>query len=514
MRTALYLRVSTDEQAERYGLSSQLTELRALAAKKGWTVSEGGEFVDDGYSGAELDRPALSRLREAIRAGKYDVILIHDPDRLSRRLAHQLLLTEEIERAGVRVEFLTTPREDSAEGRLLLHVKGVLGEYEREKIKERTLRGKRAKARAGLLPTGPIPFGYRQDPKQPGRLVVFEDEAAVIRQIFGWLLEDQRSVRKIAEALDRAGRPAPRGGHWAPSTVKRLLQSEVYVGRMWFNRREWSGTARRLRPEQDWIQIPVPAIVPEWMLAQARAQLTRNQMLFAGRPSPRFYLLRGLLMCGACGRRWHSWPSHGRRRYRCTSRNRFFYLASCGSPSRRADELERVVWETVTGILRNPTLLAQKIEAHRTTLGVRDVEIQSEAVYLERRLGELDRQERKLLELYLGDAMASPVLRAKIEEIAAFRKAAKDRWDAVRARLAQDQAEAARQDGIARYCALALQGLDGLTPQGRRQLLLALVDRVVVTGQTLEIHGVLPGRDPGGNRPESHHERGDHRLRP
>ena len=91
--------MSTDEQVERFGLSSQLTELRAFAVKQGWTIATGGEFVDDGFSGADLERPALTRLREAARLRVFDAILIHDVDRLARRLAHQLLLVEEFERA-------------------------------------------------------------------------------------------------------------------------------------------------------------------------------------------------------------------------------------------------------------------------------------------------------------------------------------------------------------------------------------------------------------------------------
>src|SRR5262245_53499655 len=110
MKVALYARVSTDEQAERSGLASQLTELRAHAAQQGYTVA--AEFTDDGYSGAELDRPALTRMRDAARAGAFPLILVHDPDRLARKLAHHLLLTEELERVRIRVEFLTTPRED------------------------------------------------------------------------------------------------------------------------------------------------------------------------------------------------------------------------------------------------------------------------------------------------------------------------------------------------------------------------------------------------------------------
>jgi site-specific DNA recombinase len=135
VRVALYVRVSTAEQAEKYGLASQLTELRALAIRKGYNVRDSAEFVDDDASGATLDRPALGRLREAIRAGAFDLVLIHDVDRLARRLALQMLILEEFERAGVRVEFLTTPRDDSPEGQLLLNVKAVVAEYERLKIR-------------------------------------------------------------------------------------------------------------------------------------------------------------------------------------------------------------------------------------------------------------------------------------------------------------------------------------------------------------------------------------------
>lgn len=118
IRSALYARVSTEEQAGRFGLAAQLHELRAVAARKGYIVPAGAEYVDDGYTGADLERPALSRLRDAVRAGAYGLVLVHDPDRLSRRLPHQLLLLEELERGGARVEFVTTPRETTPEGQI------------------------------------------------------------------------------------------------------------------------------------------------------------------------------------------------------------------------------------------------------------------------------------------------------------------------------------------------------------------------------------------------------------
>src|SRR5207245_7903496 len=138
-----------ENEAKRYGLAAQLVVVLAVAARKGYTVPAGAEYVDDGYSGASLERPALKKLREAIQAGAVDVVLVHDPDRLARHLAHQLLLVDELEVARIAVEWASGPRGTTIEGRLLDNVRGVIAEYEREKIRERTGRGRREKPRRG-----------------------------------------------------------------------------------------------------------------------------------------------------------------------------------------------------------------------------------------------------------------------------------------------------------------------------------------------------------------------------
>src|SRR5437773_2609383 len=128
MGAVTYSRVSTEDQAQAYGLTSQVHELREYARRKGYAITD--ELADDGVSGATLERPALTTLRDGVRAGRWDVVLVHAPDRLSRNLVHQLLLLDECRKANVRVEFCTTPAEDTAEGRLLLNVSGVVAEFE------------------------------------------------------------------------------------------------------------------------------------------------------------------------------------------------------------------------------------------------------------------------------------------------------------------------------------------------------------------------------------------------
>lgn len=162
MKVAKYARVSTDKQAEKYGLPSQLEELRKRSQERSWTPVFDGEkdaFIDDGYSGAELDRPALNRLRQAAREGRVDVVICYDPDRLSRKLYHQMILAEEFEKQGIKLEFITQDMGTSPEDRMFFNMRGLVAEYEREKIRERTMRGSREKARQGkVVSAGAVPF--------------------------------------------------------------------------------------------------------------------------------------------------------------------------------------------------------------------------------------------------------------------------------------------------------------------------------------------------------------------
>ena len=144
MRAALYARVSTDKQAEKYGIPSQIEALRKRCLERGWTPVLDGDkdaFIDNGYSGAELDRPALNRLRQAVREGRVDVVLSYDPDRLSRKLYHQMILAEEFEKQGIKLEFVTQDMGNSPEDRMFFNMRGLVAEYEREKIRERHYRG-------------------------------------------------------------------------------------------------------------------------------------------------------------------------------------------------------------------------------------------------------------------------------------------------------------------------------------------------------------------------------------
>jgi site-specific DNA recombinase len=329
---ALYARVSTEDQAQRYGLDSQVHELRALAERKGYQIV--GEFLDDGISGATLDRPALTRLRDNLKL--FQVILVHAPDRLSRVLVHQLILMEEFKKAQVAVEFSTTPTEDTAEGRLLLNIQGVIGEFEREKIKERTLRGKREKARRGMVVApGNAPYGYRPDPARPGHLMICEPEAETVKLVYRLCIDEGRSLDGIVAELQRLGTPstkAAQGRRWGRTQVARILSADRYTGTMHYGEEQVLPSGRR-KPGSNPISIAIPAIITPGHQAAARTQLTKNKAVLVGRPRNFSYMLTGIIRRITCNARYESVPAHGRRYYRHQATPR--PAAARGSPRSR-----------------------------------------------------------------------------------------------------------------------------------------------------------------------------------
>jgi len=211
LRVAVYARVSSDQQAGGT-IASQVAALEARVIQEGLRLEPDHRFIDDGYSGATLVRPALERLRDAIAAGAIDRLYVHSPDRLARRYAYQVLLIDEFQRAGIEVAFLNRPLGRSAEDDLLLQVQGMIAEYERAKILERSRRGKKHAASSGSVNVlAGAPYGYRYLDRHVGggeaRYEIIDDQAQVVRQIFHWVGVERLS---IGEGLPSAaaGRPS------------------------------------------------------------------------------------------------------------------------------------------------------------------------------------------------------------------------------------------------------------------------------------------------------------------
>ena len=307
---AIYARVSSAQQRDEQTIASQTAALLEHAAAQGLEVPQEWVFEDEGYSGATLVRPALERLRDLAAQVGVDVLLCYAPDRLARKYAYQALLIEELARAGTEVRFLKGPKSDSPEDALLVQFQGMIAEYERAQIGERTRRGKAHRARAGTINVlSGAPYGYRYVRKSEhaeSHYEVMEPEASTVREVYHRYVEDHLSIGDLTRWLTEQGVPTATGkSRWDRSTIWAMLRNPAYAGRAAFakttmterrpavtRRLRLQGravprrTARRDRPREEWIEIPVPALISEETFSAAGRRLEDNKRFAAHSTGP------------------------------------------------------------------------------------------------------------------------------------------------------------------------------------------------------------------------------------
>jgi site-specific DNA recombinase len=534
VRAAIYARVSSDQQAERRTIDSQVQDLLARAAADGREVGEAFRFLDDGHSGASLVRPALERLRDLVGMAAVDLVYVHAPDRLARSYAHQAVLVEEFARAGTEVVFLNRPIGRSPEDDLLLQLQGMFAEYERARMLERSRRGKRHLARAGVVSVlTRAPYGYRYVGRDAGngvaRFEVVEDKAEVVRRIFRWVGVERVTLAAVCRRLAEAGVPSPTGNaRWSRSMIGTLLSNSAYAGRAVFGKNAsvpWRPPLRPARgragvpkrpsrqvpaPPERWITIPVPAIIDEGLFESAREQLAENRRRNRQRLAGVRYLLQGLLVCHKCGYafcgRWQPlYPreaGRGYHYYRCcgTESNRFDGRRRCDARVVAVAPLDAAVWAEVRRLLEDP---ARVLSEHRRRLEAARAgprRLAGEAV--ERRLASLRRGIGRLIDGYaeglIDKAELEPrlaALRRRVAELESEAAALRDAADETRSlRLVIGKLET--------FAGMVGDRLEAADWDTKRDIIRTLVRRVEIDDDHVRVvFRVDPGPNDNGRSP-------------
>ena len=385
-RVALYGRVSSSKQVKERTIESQIEELREFSSENNFCIEKDFIFTDNGVSGATLVRPALDKLRDKAVSGEIEFILVLCPDRLARKYAHQLILIEEFERLGVEIVFANKNISANPEDQLLLQIQGVISEYEREKIIERSRRGKLQKAKRGVISVlSGAPYGYVYVPKAERIEAVYEihhGEAEVVKKIFKMYCYEKLSIAAIVRKLEKDGVPSRNNRlTWSRSTIWGILKNPAYSGRAAFRKtkrverkrlnkrsiesgrypdRVKSSIAQRDRSE--WINISVPAIIDGRTFEIAGMQLSENKKLSSRNNKKHDYLLGGLLRCSSCGYalRGYSRPNSTRRLvysyYRCGG-DSSHSLGGRICTSLKSKILDDLVWKQVVELLETPEVV-------------------------------------------------------------------------------------------------------------------------------------------------------------
>ncbi|KAA0238752.1 recombinase family protein [bacterium] len=500
MRAMIYVRVSTDAQ-ERDGtsLDTQVRACAEYAAAAGWSVVA---TVRDSASGFSLERPGIERVRQAMRQGEADVVLAYAVDRLSRHQNHIGVLFDEAEGWGVKFEFVTERFEDTAIGRFILAARAFTAEVEREKIAERTMRGKAERARSGKIPqaTGRGIYGYRYDPAT-GRREIDLVQAAVVRRVFSEFCTGA-GFSRIASDLNRDGIAAMAGGAWFPLTVRRLLLNETYTGRtiyrrtrVTFLRDPQTGKKRRRviqRDESEWIEVEAatPPIVDAQTWELACAMMADPARAKRSAQTDGEFRLRGHVRCSACGTPMVGQSmNRGRYRYyRCRRSYSGGFEGRCSAGYIRQDGLEAAVRDELARVLADPELILQRAAQHHEA--PRPAQDPAE---LHRRIAEVAEQQQRLARLFVSGTIPEDALNAESKRLATERAL----LEADLAALGADRPEPGRRMpsfGEAVAAAGVLRAWLATAGEADYRLLLQALSVTVSAGQEeAVISGVIPG---------------------
>lgn len=370
MKAVIYARVSTSGQEEKgTSLESQVQACTEYALANGYSVER---MVKETFSGAYLfERPQICTVRDEVKQGRYDAVISYSIDRVSRDFAHLIILSNECDRYNTKLLFVTEGFDNTAEGKLLQSVKGYVAEVERQKIRERTMRGVRTKAERRELVTGYRIFGYQWDAERKVRSIA-ENEAEIVRWLFAETLAG-RSMRSLAMELDAKGiSPARDGACWSQTAVGYMLRNPSYIGKTYAFRHRLlraNKAGRQVaynikRDISEWVLQAdnlTPAVISEPVFNQAQRIIKENQVHKRRTPSADFLLL-GRVICEACGRTYTvgSDKKTGYRAYRCNSRQS--HITNCGNRAVGAPRIEPPIWAEVVKILENPAVIAKQLQ--------------------------------------------------------------------------------------------------------------------------------------------------------
>jgi len=439
---AIYARVSSDQQREANTIASQTALLIEFARTHDLEVPKEWVFEDDGYSGASLERPGLERVRDLAAEGQIQVVLVYSPDRLSRKYAYQILLIEELARNGAETLFVKAPQGASAEDQLLVQFQGMIAEYERAQILERSRRGKRHRAHGGEVSVmSGAPYGYRyvrKTDEAPAAYAVVEAEARVVQRIYEMYTVEGISIGEITRRINADGIPTRKASaRWERSTIWAVLRNSAYRGFACFGKTRASSrtrvirplrrkgvttpsmTAGHERPREEWIEIPVPALVSEDCFARAQELLQENKKRSRRRtiePS----IVQGLVSCQKCG------YAFARTSTRTTARKIHYYKCigsegwrKLGGPVCdngrfvRQDLLDQIVWAEVIRLLEDPTLIQTELDRRLAAARSSDP-AQKRVQSLQRELAHVGKGIERLLTAYQEGLMSIDQMRERI----------------------------------------------------------------------------------------------------
>ena len=459
---AFYLRVSTVDQEKRgFSIPEQRKACLEKAKSLVRAVEQAGiepisletyEFVDTA-GGDLIERPELTKAREFVKESRPDYFICLDPDRFSRATYQAIMVANEIEAAGARLEFVQHDYQATSEGRLFFTLRVAIAEYEKAKILERTGRGKRGKMAAGGIPHHIRAYGYdylseaerqiriKLGEADVGALVPNPTEVAWVRQMFAWVTQEEIGSQAIAERLNQLAVPSKTGGTWRRGVVADILRNPIYIGQLRLNRYDFTGLGgqlqlppekrtKKITPKQravdEWITVEVPPVLEHEVFERAQAVLQHMKRRSSTRiqPGRKGHFLSGILTCGLCGGPVHYVWNNKINNYLLRCGNRYPLVRglktpppACSLPHIKAAPMEETVWEMIRSWFRDPDLLAADLERQQTEPAVNQCELEAKVQVLAEQICEAKTRQSRVLYLVSNGVVHPEVAEEQLAEI-------------------------------------------------------------------------------------------------
>lgn len=435
-KIALYSRVSTSEQSERgYSIHEQ-EQVLIKEVLKNFPGYEYLTYTDSGISGKNIeDRPAMKRLLDDVKANKIEMVLSWKLNRISRSMRDVFNIIHDFKEHGVGYKSISENIDTSEySGEILVTMFGLIGSIERQTLISNVKMSMNAKARKGEAITGRV-LGFRLSLNpltQKNDLVIDENEANIVREIFDLYLNHNKGLKAITTILNQKGYRTINHKPFSVFGVKYILNNPVYKGFVRFNNyQNWSTKRRSGKSgENDVILVKGKheAIISEEMFDQVHEKLV-SKSFKPGRPIGGDFYLRGLIKCPECGnnmvcRRTYYNTKKSKERtikryYICSLFNRSGSSA-CHSNSIKAEVVEAVIHKHLNIILSQPEVVGKVCEdvieniKHKQTAPIEAVD---DIDTLKRQKHKIKTQQARLLELFLDDQMDSTLLSEKQKEL-------------------------------------------------------------------------------------------------
>lgn len=389
-KAIVYARVSTNSQEDGTSLKSQADACRKHAEELGYTVVDA---IEETFSGAYLlERPKFNRIRDDVRRGQIDALIVYAVDRLSRDTAHLYIIVEELKRYNVALHCVTEDFDNTPEGKLMQSIRGYVAEVEREKIRERTMRGRLAAVTGGTISHKRPLYGYQIT--DDGMRTPCPETSHIVREMFARMLSGG-SLRAISADFNTRGILTPAGNAiWHANSIAVILKNPAYCGKVTMFRYKHKhsmkdgqrSTTCGFTPKEGWIEIEggnTPAIVTPQEFESVQLMLESNKKAKRG-IARQEALLRGMVRCALCGRLMSPQMAKTYRAYVCTSKQS--PTTNCGVKMLGANKAEDAVWQTIAGFVREPNALIQMIEEANASLTERISSLHGDLSDVEKRI--------------------------------------------------------------------------------------------------------------------------------